>query len=459
MVRSIIPLLFLLLTGYGSSTRAQQREPADLGFTAPRVFSSAPASSNILTPERMAELRASICDHFFIPNPLPELSPKIHRTFSPAAGVRAEAITYATQQGMRVPAILYLPDTMPKNPDGTPQKIPAVIIVNGHGGDKYSWYAYYTGISFARGGAAVITYDAAGEGERSRNRTSGTREHDLIRGSIDVAPDITARHLYGLFLTDVRQAVSYLYTRPEIDTAHIAAVGYSLGAFILFVAGAIETRLNVTILTGGGNIDGNGGYWETIAKPMCCSLPYQSLRYLGDRPALLYAMQADRGPTLIWNGREDDICNLIDTQEPFFDDLRARVTTLLAPDSPKQDNIFFYVFAPSPAGHRPYFITKPLIRWLHQQIHFPNWTEFQIDAMPETRIMNWSTQTDYPIDRLYATEKHEGGTMAIDVGVPAITRNQLDVFTLSEWEMVKDTYTFDAWLKKIGSSTSYNLKP
>ena len=453
---SIIPLLFLLFAGYGSSTRAQQREPADLGFTAPRVFTSAPAVSDVLTPERMAELRMSIRDHFFIPNPLPELAPRLHRTFTPAVGVRAEAITYATQQGMRVPAILYLPDPMPKNPNGTPQKIPAIVIICGHGGDKYSCYAYYAGIAFARGGAAVLTYDQAGEGERSRNRTSGTREHDQLRGSIDIAPDIAARHLLGLFLTDVRQAVSYLYTRPEIDLTRIAAAGQSLGAFILSFAGAIETRLNVTILTGGGNIDENGGYWETIAKPMCCSLPYQSLRYLGDRPSLLYALQADRGPTLIWNGREDDICNLFDTQEPYFDDLRARVAALLAPESPKQDNIFVYNFAPSPAGHRPYFITKQPVLWLHKQNYFPNWTETQIANMPEITIMNWAAQTGYPIDGSYKVELHGGGTMAIDVGVPGVNRDQLDVFTPAEWEVVKDTYTFDAWLKKIGASTSYN---
>ena len=444
--------------GYNSPTKAQQREPADLGFTAPRVFSSAPAASDVLTAERLAELRTSIRDHFFIPNPLPELSPRLHRSFSPAAGVRAEAITYATQHGMRVPAILYLPDPMPKNPDGTPQKIPAFVIISGHGGDKYRYHSYYPGIAFARGGAAVLTYDQPGEGERSRNRTSGTREHDYLRGSNAIAPDIAARRLFGLFLTDVQQAVSYLCTRPEIDHTRIVASGHSMGSFILSVAGAIETRIHAAILTGGGNIDGNGGYWEAIAKPMCQSLPYQSLRYLGDRPALLYAMQADRGPTLIWNGREDDICGLGNTQEPFFDDLHARVAALLPPDSPKKDNIFVYGFAPSPAGHRPYFITKQPVRWLHEQIGFPNWTASQIAAMPETVILNWASQTGYPIEGTDTVELHGGGTMAIDVGVPAITRDQLDVFTPAEWETVKDTYTFDAWLNKIGATTSYNPK-
>ena len=68
--------------------------------------------------------------------------------------------------------------------------------------------------------------------------------------------------------------------------------------------------------------------------------------------------------------------------------------------------------------------------------------------------MDWAEQTGHPIDRLYATEVREGGTMAIGADIPAIARNQLDVFTPAEWETMKDTYTFDAWLKKIGATTS-----
>jgi dienelactone hydrolase len=414
--------------------------------------SSAPASG-VLTPERISELRNSILAHFFVPNPLPALDSRVYRTFFPLQDVRVEAITYNTEEGMRVPVILYLPNPMPKNPDGTLQKIPAFIVINGHGGDKYCWYSYYTGIEFARGGAAVLTYDQSGEGERSRNRTSGTREHDALRGSPDIAPDIAARHLFGLFITDVRQAVSYLCSRPEIDTMRIAAGGYSMGSFILSIAGAVENRLRATIMTGGGNLDGENGYWESSDKPMCQSLPYQSLRYLGDRPALLYALQADRGAALIWNGRED-ICNITNTQEPFFDALRARVLALLPSDSPKQGNIFTYGFTPAPASHRPYFITKPPVLWLHKQIRFPYWTEEKIIAMPETHIKEWAEKTGYPIDPLYATEVREGGAMAVGTDVPFIAREQLDVFTPAEWEKVKEQYTFDAWIKKIKASSS-----
>lgn len=42
---------------------------------------------------------------------------------------------------MRVPAILYRPE-MPR------AMAPAIIAVNGYGGDKFSWYAMYTGILY-----------------------------------------------------------------------------------------------------------------------------------------------------------------------------------------------------------------------------------------------------------------------------------------------------------------------
>jgi len=98
-------------------------------------------------------LRNRIRSALFIPNQLPAIDGKIHGKFNPMPGVIAERITYSTLLGLRVTAILYLPDPRPAG------KIPGLIIVNGHGGDKYSYYAYYSGMIYAKGGAAVLTYD------------------------------------------------------------------------------------------------------------------------------------------------------------------------------------------------------------------------------------------------------------------------------------------------------------
>ena len=383
-----------------------------------------------LTPARVAEMRAQIRQNFFVPEPLPALEAKTHRHFAPAPGVVAEAVTYATELRTRVPAILYLPDPLPRG-----GKIPGFIVVNGHGGDKYSWYAYYAGIAYARAGAAVLTYDQAGEGERSRSRKSGTREHDALKGDEELA-----RRLCGLMLTDVMQATSYLASRPEVDATRLGAGGYSLGSFVLAIAGAVEPRLRAVDLSGGGNLDGAGDYWENSSKTMCQAQPWRSLGFFADRGGTIYALQAARGATLIWNGRVDTVVNMTKTQEPFFEQLRARAVKVRG----TAENAFEFGFTDG-GSHRPYFVTKPVAIWLEQQLHFPNWTEAAMSAMPVTHISEWAQRTGVPIDKLYATEDREGGALAIGEGVPGIAREELSVFTPAEWEKEKQALMFDTW--------------
>jgi dienelactone hydrolase len=386
-----------------------------------------------LTARRVDELRSQIRANFFVPSPLPALNAKTHRQFSPAPGVQAEAVSYTTEYGTRVPAILYLPDPMPAG------KIPAFIVVNGHGGDKYSWYSYYSGITYARAGAAVLTYDQAGEGERSGTRKSGTREHDRLKGG-----PIMARQLCGLMLTDIMQAVSYLSARPEVDPARIAAGGYSMGSFVLSIAGAIEPRLRAVILTGGGNLDGPNGYWDR-SKDMCQGYPYQSLSFLGDRPAAIYALAAARGPTMIWNGSADTVVNMQHSPDAFFAALHARAQALTPPLL--ASNLFEWGFTPA-ASHRPQFLNRSCALWLNRLLHFPNWTDESIRALPEVVIGEWSKKTGFPIDKLYATPEREGGMVAIDTGVPGMDREYLSVFTPEEWRQEKASYLFATWTER-----------
>ncbi|HEY3384605.1 MAG TPA: prolyl oligopeptidase family serine peptidase [Vicinamibacterales bacterium] len=389
-----------------------------------------PRGGDGLTPARVDALRAEIRAHFFVPDPLPALDARTHRRFDPAPGVTAEAVSYATEFGTRVPAILYLPTPLPRG------RIPAFIVVNGHGGDKHSWYSYYTGITFARGGAAVLTYDQAGEAERSAHRASGTRDHDRIEGD-----QVLARRLCGLMLTDVMQAVSYLSTRTEVDPARIGAGGYSLGSFVLALAGAVEPRLRACVMVGGGNLDGRGGYWDK-SKPMCQGLPYQSLGFLGDRAAVIYALHAARGPALVWNGRADSVVNVPATLEPFFDDLRSRVVALRG----TTDGVFEFGFVPD-GSHRPYFLTRPVVLWLGLRLGFPNWTDASIRLMPETKIGAWVRATGVAVDMQYAADEREGGTLAVGDGVPGYRWEDLCVYTPTEWEQAKRPLVLDTWVE------------
>src|SRR6516162_6955940 len=173
------------------------------------------------TPDKRAQIRLALR----ISEKLPALAVEQYGEVTVAPDVVAERVSYATDYGLRVPAIVYRPAQRPAG------KMPGLIVVNGHGGDKYSWYAFYSGILYARAGAAVLTYDPIGEGERNAQRKNGTRQHDR-----NLEPEEMGRRMGGLMMTDVMQAVSYLAQRPDVDAKRIAAMGYSMGSFVLGLA-------------------------------------------------------------------------------------------------------------------------------------------------------------------------------------------------------------------------------
>src|SRR5262249_10299491 len=159
----------------------------------------------------------------------------------------------------------------------------------------------------------------------------------------------------------------------------------SLGSFLVALTGAFDPRLHACVLTGGGNLDGPDGYWDR-AKPMCQGIPYQSLKFLGDRPAALYALHACRGPTLIIDGLADSVAGRPQSGrgEEFLKDLQKRTARLKG----ARDGVFEFQLTPG-VSHRPFFVTRPAALWLQRQLGFPNWPEAAIRTMPETHITRW----------------------------------------------------------------------
>ncbi|MGH9672041.1 MAG: hypothetical protein ACRD44_02585, partial [Bryobacteraceae bacterium] len=122
-------------------------------------------------------------DSLYIADPLPSLEAESHPAPGAPATHVAERVSFRTQFGLRLPAILYLP----RNVTG---KVPAIVSVNG------------AGTGFFREGAALLAYDLV----------------------IAPRPPLTPRQ-EGLHVVAVLQAFAYLGQRPEIDRAHISAVG------------------------------------------------------------------------------------------------------------------------------------------------------------------------------------------------------------------------------------------
>jgi len=77
------------------------------------------------------------------------------------------------------------------------------------------------------------------------------------------------------------------------------------------------------------------------------------------------------------------------------------------------------------------------------------WTEESIRSLPETRIGTWAEKTGVPLDKLYATEEREGGTLALGDNVPGYTPEILNVLPRDEWESRKKDFILEAWLEAI----------
>jgi hypothetical protein len=243
-------------------------------------------------------------------------------------------------------------------------------------------------------------------------------------------------------ITDVMQAVSYLQSRPDVDPKRIAVLGYSMGSFVSSIACAVDTRIHACVLAGGGDLDGPGGYWDKSNK-MCQGIPYQSLSFLGDRGAMIYALNAKRGPTLVYNGSADDVVDITHHGETWFDDLHKR--TIAETGSPK--GVFETAFEPG-GGHRPYFLTKSAALWLEDKLKFPDWTRKQIQAMPETAISDWAQKNGLVQSITPGYLHNEGGTIALGNDILAVPRDQLYAVPEVVWQADQADFVYESWVER-----------
>jgi len=412
----------------------------DIQFAAPPVLPDPKSADPQLatrpaTDAQIKRWRKQMRNALFIPDPLPKVEPETYGSFTPTPGVLAERVSYRTEYGLRVPAIVYRPASPPKG------KMPGLVLVNGHGGDKSSWYSYYTGIVYARAGAVVVTYDPIGDGESNDDRKAGADEHDRI---IDV-PTMPAR-MGGRMITDVMQAVSYLSERKDVDPKRIGVFGFSMGSFIAALSGAADPRIHALLLTGGGDLDGPGGYWDSSHAVMCQSGPYKALAFLGDRPAVLYTLNARRGSTFILNGTNDTVVDIPHHEQDFFDALRQRVIAL----NGSTRGVFETSFDPG-ASHRPNWMTRIDAEWLDRNLHFPNWPQQPVDtvsALPVEPMRSWAEHTGYALSKSSGREDRDAGLEVVEADVPLLTQDQLNLFTPDEWQEHKAEFLYSNWTAK-----------
>lgn len=381
-----------------------------------------------VSQQQVKQWRLKVRRALYIPTPLPPLAARNYGSFSPVTGVIAERVTYGTEYCMRIPAIVY-------RPAHVTGKLPGMVVVNGHGADKTSWYDFYTGILYAKAGAVVVTYDAIGEGERNDEHQDGADECERM-----IAVPGVPQRMGGLMATDAMQGVAYLRSLPFVDHSRIAVLGFSLGSFVAALTGAVDPDYHALFLTGGGDLDGPGGYWDSSQCVMTQSAPYKALRFLGDRGAAIFTMNARRGPAFILNGTDDTVVAIPSHGPAFFADLRRRTIAM----NGSSKNVFTTYFDPG-ASHRPAWVLKTAAEWLEAQLQFPNWTPQKLKETPVVNIGEWAKANGVYLNRGERRANRDAGLEALEADVPGLKPGQLDVFSMNEWTKERGKLVWAAW--------------
>jgi hypothetical protein len=310
---------------------------------------------------------------------------------------------------------------------------------------------------FATAGAEVVTYDPIGEGERNIDRKSRASSHDkIIPVPAGVNVDDPGQHLAGLMQMDAMQAVSYLAQQPEVDAKRIAVAGYSMGAFVAGIAGALDTRIHAILLSGGGTFDdqADGGKSYDVGTLPCQAAPWHALKVVGpgfhDRGAILYALNAERGPMLVENGSMDTVMDIPHRPPQWFAAMHEQAAALLKANGVSTANLFT-THVDDGKSHRTAWVERTAVEWLNDQLHFANWTAADIQKMPTTHIATWITAQNIPwsITNGYMREDREGGLDALGTGFPGIQRDQMTVLPEADWERLKGELVYESWAEKV----------
>jgi dienelactone hydrolase len=164
-------------------------------------------------------------------------------------GYRLERITYLVEPGERIAAYLLVPDNA-----GKERKAPGICIWHQHNGaygigkDEPAGLKlgpmHHTGVALAKEGYVVLCSDAAGFGERNKrgNLNGRNLEHYLFAMHV-----VAGKCLAWKNISDMRRAVDYICSRPEVDRDRLGCYGHSMGSTHTWMVGPWEPRLKALV--------------------------------------------------------------------------------------------------------------------------------------------------------------------------------------------------------------------
>lgn len=222
-----------LLAGLGASAMLEQTSP---------VAGAVPSRAAEPSKKRLLE-----CLGGEWPKSGP-LDAKVERT-EQKDGYRLERITYLVEPEERIAAYLLVPDGAAK---GKPA--PGICVWHQHNGaydvgkDEPAGLKqgpmHQTGVALAREGYVVLCPDAAGFGERNHHGKLNGRnlEHYLFGRYV-----VEGKCLAWKNILDMRRAVDYIASRPEVDAERLGCYGHSMGSTHTWLVGPWEPRLKAVV--------------------------------------------------------------------------------------------------------------------------------------------------------------------------------------------------------------------
>ncbi len=178
-----------------------------------------------------------------------DLRPRFRETIQ-KEGYRIESLTYEVEPGDAVPAMLLIPDGVDEN-----NAAPAVAVWHQHAGQYHLGKSepagldgnpmHHTGVALVKEGYVVLCPDALCFEERQdadKKLKKGSYERFMFLEYV-----VKGKSMAWKNILDMRRAIDYLCSRPEVDDKRIGCYGHSMGSTHAWMVGPWEPRIKCVV--------------------------------------------------------------------------------------------------------------------------------------------------------------------------------------------------------------------
>ena len=187
-------------------------------------------------------------------------------------GIKTEHVSFESTTGVRIIANLYRPTTAAASGN------PAVLVLHPGGGDGKGCMRVPAEL-LARGGFVVLSIDMQFFGERRTGLLTTFTEQEIRDRLYNQPPAYLA--WVTQTMKDVSRSVDFLVRNAGVDEKRIGLLGFSRGAVMSSIAGAVEPRFRAVAMFYGGHL----GVLQTAHLPAACPANYIGRIY--PRPLLM----------------------------------------------------------------------------------------------------------------------------------------------------------------------------